>query len=88
MPSKDTKKSTQVGVVESAKQHQTRRVTVKFAAPHPKYGKYVERRSVLHVHDEKNESRLGDRVEIVACRPMSKTKKFALVRVVERAPEA
>lgn len=88
MPTKEVKKSTQIGVVESDKRHQTRRVVVRFSAPHPKYGKYVERRTVLQVHDEKNESRKGDRVEVVACRPLSKTKTFSLVRIVERAPEA
>lgn len=81
------KTGTRVGVVESDKRHQTRRVVVKFSAPHPKYGKYVERRTVLQVHDEANASRLGDRVEVAPCRPMSKTKSWSLVRVVERAPE-
>jgi small subunit ribosomal protein S17 len=42
---------------------------------------------VLQVHDEQNESRLGDRVEVAECRPISKTKSWVLVRVVERAPE-
>lgn len=88
MTSQPTTKSTKIGVVEGDKRHQTRRVVVKFSAPHPKYGKYVERSTVLQVHDEKNESRTGDRVEVVPCRPLSKTKNWALVRVVERAPEA
>lgn len=79
--------ATQVGVVESDKRDKTRRVSVRFSAPHPKYGKYVAARSILHVHDEKNESRLGDRIEIAPCRPVSKTKTWKLVRVVERAPE-
>lgn len=79
--------TTQIGVVESDKRQKTRRVAVRFAAPHPKYGKFVANRTVLHVHDEKNESRLGDRVEVAPCRPISKTKTWKLVRIVERAPE-
>lgn len=81
------KAATQIGVVESDKRDKTRRVAVRFSAPHPKYGKYVANRTILHVHDEKNESKLGDRVEIAQCRPISKTKNWKLVRVVERAPE-
>lgn len=77
-------KGTQIGVVESDKRHQTRRVVVSFLAQHAKYGKYIRRRTVLHVHDEANESRTGDRVEVAPCRPISKTKFFRLVRVIER----
>ena len=80
-------KGSRVGVVEKDKLPKSRRVAVKFAAPHPKYGKYVEKRTILQVHDEHNESRVGDRVEIVPCRPMSKTKRWKLIRVVEKAPE-
>ncbi len=79
--------ATRIGVVESDKRDKTRRVTVRFSAPHPKYGKYVANRTILHVHDEKNESKLGDRVEVAPCRPVSKTKTWKLVRIVERAPE-
>jgi small subunit ribosomal protein S17 len=85
-PTQTKQAASQIGVVESDKRDKTRRVTVKFASPHEKYGKFVSKRTVLHVHDEKNESRLGDRVEIVPCRPVSKTKTWRLVRVVERAP--
>jgi len=74
-----------IGVVESDKRDKTRRVTVQFQAKHPIYGKYLRKRTVLHVHDEENESRLGDRVEVAPCRPISKTKAWRLVRVVERA---
>jgi len=77
----------QTGVVESDKRDKTRRVVVRFLARHPKYGKYLERRTVLQVHDEKNESHTGDTVEVVPCRPMSKTKSWRLVRIVQRAPQ-
>jgi len=73
-----------IGVVESDKRHKTRTVVIGYSARHPKYGKYIRRRTVLHVHDEANESRIGDRVEIAECRPISKTKSWTLVRVIER----
>ncbi len=76
-----------IGVVTSAKRDKTRTVAVEYQYKHPKYGKYLARQAKFQVHDEKNETREGDRVEIVACRPMSKTKAFRLVRVVEKAPE-
>ena len=52
----------------------------------PRYGKYVRKRTVLQIHDETNDSHAGDRVEIAECRPVSRTKRWALVRIVERAP--
>jgi len=60
----------------------TRRVEVPRLQKHPKYGKYVKRRTVCYVHDENNESRVGDTVEIMETRPMSKLKRWRLVRVV------
>lgn len=75
---------TRVGIVDSDKRDKTRRVVVKFQARHPKYGKYIANRTILHVHDEKNESKAGDVVEVAECRPISKTKTWKLVRVVER----
>lgn len=74
-----------VGVVESDKREKTRKVVINYLARHPKYGKYVRKRTVLHVHDEQNASRRGDRVEVVPSRPYSKTKRWRLVRVVESA---
>lgn len=81
-------KGTKVGVVESDKRDKTRKVVIAYQAMHPKYGKYIRQRTVLHIHDEKNESRLGDLVEIAQCRPVSKTKTWRLVRVVERRSAA
>jgi small subunit ribosomal protein S17 len=78
---------TVVGVVASDKANKTRKVIVEYQMRHAKYGKYLSRRSVLHVHDEKNESREGDRVEVAECRPLSKTKHHRLIRIVEKAPE-
>ena len=74
-----------VGVVESDRRDMTRKVAIHFSVKHPKYGKYVRRRTVLHVHDQKNVSKVGDRVEIAECRPISKTKSWVLLRVVKSA---
>jgi small subunit ribosomal protein S17 len=73
-----------VGVVESDARDKTRTVVIARSDKHPKYGKYMRRRTVLQVHDEANESRRGDRVEIAECRPLSRTKRWTLVRIVER----
>ncbi|MGE3108222.1 MAG: 30S ribosomal protein S17 [Phycisphaerales bacterium] len=78
-------KPTKIGVVESDKRHKTRKVVVRFLTKHPKYGKFMRRRTVLHVHDEHNESHLGDTVEVEATRPISKTKFWKLVRVIEKS---
>jgi small subunit ribosomal protein S17 len=74
------------GLVESDKGDKTCKVVINFLSKHPKYGKYVRRRTVLQVHDENNESSIGDRVEIAECRPISKTKSWILTKIVERAP--
>ena len=75
------------GVVASDKGDKTIKVVVAFQTRHPKYGKYLKRRTTLHAHDEKNEAKEGDTVDIAECRPISKTKHHRLLRVVERAPE-
>ena len=75
------------GVVASDKGNKTIKVVVNYQTRHPKYGKYLKRRTVLHAHDERNEAREGDTVEIAECRPLSKTKHHRLLRIVEKAPE-
>ena len=75
------------GVVASDKGDKTIKVLVEYQTKHPKYGKYLKRRSVLHAHDERNEAKEGDRVELAECRPLSKTKHHRLIRIVEKAPE-
>lgn len=75
-------RKTEIGVVASDKMNKTRRVVVERLVPHPKYGKLTRRRTVCHTHDETNESRRGDLVEIMETRPLSKTKRWRLVRVV------
>jgi small subunit ribosomal protein S17 len=75
------------GVVASDKGDKTIKVVVNYQTRHPKYGKFLKRRTVLHAHDEKNDAKEGDTVEITECRPLSKTKHHRLLRIIERAPE-
>lgn len=77
-------KGTRTGIVETDGRDKTRKVVIAYQVKHPKYGKYVSRRTVLHVHDEANESHAGDVVEVGQCRPISKTKSWRLIRVVEK----
>jgi small subunit ribosomal protein S17 len=73
-----------VGIVTSDKTPKTRRVEIPRLVRHPRYGKYLRRKTVCTVHDENNESHTGDMVEITESRPMSRTKRWMLVRVVEK----
>jgi small subunit ribosomal protein S17 len=75
------------GRVISNKMHKTITVQVDRRIRHPLYGKIVTRRSKLHAHDEGNECRHGDLVLIEECRPLSKTKTWRLVKVLERSRE-
>ena len=74
-----------VGVVKSDKMAKTRRVEIPRVVRHAKYNKILHRKTVCHVHDEQNESQVGDTVEIVESRPRSKTKCWELVRVVTKS---
>jgi small subunit ribosomal protein S17 len=75
-----------VGVVTRDKMDKTRRAEVGRLVKHVRYGKYIKRRTVCYFHDEKNESRIGDTVEIMETRPLSKNKNWRLVRIVRQAP--
>jgi len=77
---------TAVGVVTSDKMNKTRRVEIPRLVKHARYGKYIKRRTICKVHDEKNESHTGDTVEIMETRPISKTKNWRLLRIVTKAP--
>ena len=81
-----THRPTRTGVVTSDVRDKTIAVTVNYTIQHPKYGKYSQRRTTLHAHDEKNEAKKGDTVEIAECRPISKSKNWRLVRIVQKAP--
>jgi len=74
-----------VGVVTSDKADKTRRVEISRLIQHPMYGKFLRRKTVCHVHDDQNESHLGDTVEIIECPPRSKSKRWELVRIVTKS---
>jgi small subunit ribosomal protein S17 len=76
-----------IGVVTRDRMDKTRRVEIQRLVKHARYSKYIKRRTVCYVHDEKNETRVGDTVEIVETRPLSKLKNWRLVRVITRAPQ-
>lgn len=83
-----SKRKERVGEVISNKMAKTIVVQVERRFPHPKWGKVVTSYSKFYAHDEKNEARMGDRVRIMETRPLSKTKRWRLVSVVERNEEA
>ena len=73
------------GVVTSDKMDKTIVVSAKFKEKHPIYGKFVQKTKKYHAHDEKNDAHVGDTVLIMETRPLSKTKRWRLVQIVERA---
>lgn len=83
--SEDKKQRTVNGVVLSDKMDKTVTVMIERKVKHPLYGKYIKRSTKLHVHDENNECGVGDTVSIAECRPMSKTKSWSLVEVINKA---
>lgn len=78
-------KKVAIGLVVSDKMAKTRRVEIPRLVKHPKYGKFIRRKTVCYVHDENNESGEGDTVEIVECAPLSKKKRWQLTRVVDKS---
>ena len=74
-----------IGVVTSNKMEKTITVSVERRVKHPIYGKFVKKTTKFHAHDEKNECTIGDTVRIMETRPLSKTKRWRLVEVVEKA---
>jgi small subunit ribosomal protein S17 len=77
--------SRKVGVVTSNARDKSCKVEIQFSVKHPKYGKYVRKRTQIQAHDANNEVNLGDKVEIAECRPLSKTKSWVVTRVVKAA---
>ena len=80
----DSKPKTKTGVVISNSGNKSIKIAIDFKVRHPKYGKYIRRRTTLGVHDERNQAALGDIVEVAQCSPCSKTKSWRLVRIVEK----
>lgn len=77
-------RKTRIGVVSSNKMDKTITVKVERKIKHPLYGKFLKKTTSFHAHDEKNECSIGDTVKIMESRPMSKTKRWRLVEVVEK----
>ena len=73
------------GVVTSNKMDKSITVAIKWKEKHPIYGKFVNKTKKYHAHDEKNECNIGDTVKIMETRPLSKTKRWRLVQIIERA---
>lgn len=80
-----TLRKTRVGLVVSNKMDKTIVVAIEDNVKHPTYGKIIKRTLKVHAHDENNECGVGDRVEIMETRPLSKTKRWRLVQIIEKA---
>lgn len=78
-------RKTRIGVVTSNRMEKTITVSVERRVKHPIYGKFVKKTTKFHAHDDKNECTIGDTVRIMETRPLSKTKRWRLVEVVEKA---
>jgi len=85
MSTKQSQQRTLTGTVTSDKMDKSITVNIDRRVKHPLYGKYISRSTKLHVHDESNECNEGDTVTIEQCRPISRTKSWKLVKVVEKA---
>src|ERR1700677_3079039 len=81
------KRRVEIGVVTRDKMDKTRRVEIPRLVKHPRYGKYIRRRTICYVHDETNQSKMGDTVSIMETRPISKNKNWRLLEIVTKAPE-
>ena len=84
----DRKLKTLTGVVISKSGNKSVKIAIDYKVRHPKYGKYIRRRTKIGVHDEHNLSDVGDVIEIAESRPRSKTKNWRLVKVVKKADQA
>lgn len=85
MMSERNLRKTKTGVVSSTKMDKTVTVAVERKVKHPIYGKFVKKTTRFHAHDEKNECTVGDVVKIMESRPLSKTKRWRLVEILEKA---
>ncbi len=87
-PGQRSARKTVVGVVSSRSGDKSIKVVVPFKAPHPLYQKVVNRQTILHVHDEKNETKIGDKVEVMETRPISRLKRWRVVSIIQKAVTA
>src|SRR6476661_8361799 len=83
-----TMRKTQIGFVTSRSGDKSIKVTIAYKTPHPLYQKVVNRQTVLHVHDEKNETTVGDKVEVMETRPISRLKRWRVVSIIQKAVTA
>ena len=84
-PGQRNKRKTQIGFVTSRSGDKSVKVTIAYKTPHPLYHKVVNRQTVLHVHDEENETKVGDKVEVMETRPLSRLKRWRIVSIVQKA---
>ena len=80
-----SKRKTQIGFVSSRSGDKSIRVTVAYKTPHPLYHKVVNRQTVLHGHDGKNETKVGDKVQVMETRPISRLKRWRVVAIIHKA---
>ena len=83
-----TSRKTEIGFVSSKMGDKSVKVTVPYKTPHPRYHKVINRKTVLHVHDEKNETKVGDKVKVTETRPLSRLKRWRVLSIIERAVTA
>jgi len=88
VPGSRNARKTLVGFVTSLSGSKSVKVTVAYKTPHPLYHKVINRKTVLHAHDEKNEVKVGDRVQIMETRPLSRLKRWRVVSIIERGVTA
>jgi len=88
MSTERNSRKTLVGFVTSRSGDKSIKVTVPFKVPHPRYQKVINRKTVVHVHDEANDTKVGDKVEIMETRPISRLKRWRVINVIERAVTA
>ena len=82
------RRKTLIGFVTSRSGDKSVKVTIPYKSPHPLYHKVVNRQTVVHVHDEKNETKVGDKVEITETRPLSRLKRWRVISIIEAAVRA
>ena len=82
---RQNRRKTLIGFVTSRMGDKSVKVTVPYKTPHPLYHKVINRKTVVHVHDEKNETKVGDKIEVMETRPISRLKRWRVIRVIEAA---
>lgn len=85
MTEERTLRKTRVGIVVSSKMDKTVVIAIEDNVKHPVYGKIVKHTLKIHAHDEENECGVGDRVEVMETRPLSKTKRWRVTEIIEKA---